>query len=354
MDNLNSRDEKSVYDLVVIGNGIAAQFFLWNLSSQESKSQNFSIAHVYSNEITPACSLKSTATVSLNGIEENVSQLGDDMREAYFLFENLFNTHKPQGVQEVKRTVLATNEDEIKKLNRRYKKLIDIKSEYVNSNYSGAEYNSFMITPEVFSEWLIKSITVKKDNFPFFVRDVSEEGVELIVKLQNGEVLRAKKILFATGAFAKIFEKFYLSSEAESIELKNMIKAGFYLERSIDLGNQSFYLTIDGNEVLYRKNSSESKLIIGSHTAIGAYEVPDVAALTALIAKLSKLLTFDIGVYSDFKLMTGLRHKGPKRLLICETIDLKKRMFRINGLYKNGFTLGLLAAKRMQNLIFNP
>ncbi|MBC7427004.1 MAG: hypothetical protein H7336_00240, partial [Bacteriovorax sp.] len=68
---MDSNSQKNIYDLAVIGNGIAAQYFLWNLSGNygnsgtESKSQNFSIAHIYSKEIAPPCSLRSSATVSL-------------------------------------------------------------------------------------------------------------------------------------------------------------------------------------------------------------------------------------------------------------------------------------------------
>ena len=78
-----------IYDLAVIGNGIAAHSFLWNLSNTEvSRSQNFSIAHIYSEKLAPACTLRSSATVSLNGIEADVSTLGNDMREAFFMFDD--------------------------------------------------------------------------------------------------------------------------------------------------------------------------------------------------------------------------------------------------------------------------
>lgn len=349
---MRKSEGKIIYDLAVIGNGIAAQSFLWNLSTGDSKSQNFSIAHVYSKEIAPPCSLRTSATVSLNGIEEDVSQLGNDMREAFFLFQDLYKKHRPEGVEEVIRTVVSTNENDTKKLTRRYKTLIDVKSDRIKNVYPGAEYNSFIITPEVLSAWFVKENSVEKTDYPFFVKDINKVGDDYQIEFPNGEFIVAKKILFAVGAYGKIFEKFYLPPESESLEVKNMIKAGSYLEREIDLGDKSFYLSIDGHQVLYRKNNFESKLIIGSVTTVGAFEVPDIAELMALINKLKDLLTFDLGNFSDFKVVTGLRHKGPKRLLIASAIDSEGRLFRINGLYKNGFTLGLLAAKRMNKLIF--
>ena len=343
---------KIIYDLAVIGNGIAAQSFLWNLSLSANKSQNFSIAHVFSNQIAPPCSNKSSATVSLNGIEEDVSQLGNDMREAFFLFDELVKNHHPEGVESVTRTVISTNEIETKKLTRRYKSLIDVKSDRLINSYPGIEYNSYIISPEIFSNWLKVNTAIEKTEYPYFVRDITKVEDDFQIKLQSGEVIVSKKILFAIGAYGKIFERLYAPPGADSIEVKNMIKAGSYLEREVNLGDKSFYLSIDGNQVLYRKNTFESKLIIGSITTIGAYEAPDVAGLFSLHEKLRGLLTFDLGDFKNFKVVTGLRHKGPKRLLISECLDNDKKLYRINGLYKNGYTLGPLAGKRMVDLIF--
>ena len=156
------------------------------------------------------------------------------------------------------------------------------------------------------------------------------------------------------GAYSKIFENFFIPLDADSKEVKNSIKAGSYFEKYCDLGKDSFYLSIDGHQVLYRKNAYESKLIIGSATTMGAFEVPDYQALSLIFNKVKPLLTFDIGEMKDFKVITGLRHKGPKRLLISECLDNEqKSLFRINGLYKNGYTMAFLASKRMLNLIFN-
>ncbi|AUN98355.1 hypothetical protein C0V70_09610 [Bacteriovorax stolpii] len=349
---MGNSSNQTIFDLAVIGNGVAAQSFLWNLSLSERKSQNFSIAHIFSNEIAPACSLRTCATVSLNGIEEDVSPLGNDMREAFFLFDDLYKTYHPEGVEEVKRVVISTNENDTKKLLRRYKKLDTIKNPRIHDEHQGTEYNSYIISPEIFSSWLSSQITVAKTNFPFFAKDLEKRGEHFAVKLADGREVLARKVLFATGAFAKIFERFHAPPEAESIEDKNTIKAGSFLERDIDLGEKSFYISIDGNYVLYRRNALEKKLIIGSLTTIGAYEAPDVHGLSKLLLKMKGILTFDVGEMKDYKITTGLRHKGPRRLLIAGALDEEKKLFRVNGLYKNGFTMAFLAAKRLEKMIF--
>ena len=349
---MEKTSKNNIYDLAIIGNGIAAQSFLWNLSLEESKSQNFSIAHIHSEKLAPACTLRSSATVSLNGIEEDVSPLGNDMREAFFMFDELFKKHRPEGVEVVSRTVVSTNENDTKKLARRYKTLKTVISPKIQKEYPGAEYDSYIITPEVFTKWLIDQTQIKKDEYILFLKNLDLVEDVYHLTLEDGQIITAKKILFAMGAYSKIFEKFLMSLGSESSEDKNTIKAGSYFERNIDLGEKSFYLSIDGHQVLYRRNSFESKLIVGSATTIGAYESPDYVGLVAIFNKVKPLLTFNPGEVSDFSVVTGLRHKGPKRLLICRAIDENKTLFQINGLYKNGYTMGFLAARRMMSLIF--
>lgn len=343
-----------VYELAIIGNGIAAQSFLWNLQSklpQDRNSQNFSIAHVYSEKIAPACSLRTSSTVSLNGIDEDVSPLGNDMRKAYFLFENLVKKYSPEGVEEVSRVVISTNDNDTKKLTRRYKTLSAITSDKIKNTYPGTQYPSYVISPLPFSHWLQDNTKIEKTTIEMFVKDMEKKSDLYQLTLEDGSCIQAKKVLFATGAFSKIFEKFFSPLNSESIEVKNTIKAGSYFERQIDLGPKSFYLSIDGHQALYRKNKTESTLIIGSATTIGAYAVPDLLALSTIFYKMKDHLTIEIGEMSDFKIITGLRHKGPKRMLICEAVDVDKTLFRINGLYKNGFTMGFLAAEKMVNML---
>jgi hypothetical protein len=62
-------EKRVIYDLIVVGNGLAAQTFLFELFNQHGevvKSQNFSVAQVAAEGIAPACSLRTTATVSLS------------------------------------------------------------------------------------------------------------------------------------------------------------------------------------------------------------------------------------------------------------------------------------------------
>lgn len=354
---MQNSSKNSIYDLAVIGNGIAAQGFFWNLQQKfagipESKSQNFNIAHLFSETLAPACTHRSSATISLNGIEEDVSPLGNDMRKAYFLFDELVKKFKPNGVEEVQRVVVSTNENDTKKLLRRYKKLDVISSAHLKGSYPGTTYSAYIISPKLFSVWMEENLHIKRTTYPYFVKNMERENNVYKLTTESDEVVLAKKVLFATGAYSKIFESFYTTEDSlVSMEIKNTIKAGSYFERQVDFGPKSFYLSIDGHQALYRKNQSEATFIIGSATTVGAYEAPDLVILSTIFNKIKPLLTLELGEMRDYKITTGLRHKGPKRMLISESFNGDKTLFRINGLYKNGYTMGFLTGKKMVDLI---
>jgi hypothetical protein len=352
-----------IYDLIVIGNGIAAQTFLWNLSQKfinANKSQNFSIAHVYSEIMAPSCSLRSSATVSLNGIEEDVSSLGDELREGFFLFDQMVKDHNPDGVHLLERVVVATVESEVKKIKRRYKELDTISEFLIKEQHPGVRLPSYLIEPENLLRWLDKETKLKKDNYNVFVKNLEKSLTFYVLTTEDKKEIKAKKIIFATGSFAKIFSGFFkldipkifdpeTNEEIPHIpfEYKNTIKSGSFLEQKIDLGEKPFFLTIDGHQVLYKPGKI---LQLGSVTGIGAFEAPDLVSLMELYRHLKDKISFSIGEFSDFKIVTGLRHKGPRRLLLAHK-DPNENIFWINGLYKNGYTLSALGAQKILKLL---
>ena len=73
-----------MYDLTVVGNGIAANLFLIEYLSK--KSQN--VLQVHSEDKTPPCSLSTTGTVVLDGVRMGVSPLGDLIYRSFDAFKN--------------------------------------------------------------------------------------------------------------------------------------------------------------------------------------------------------------------------------------------------------------------------
>lgn len=340
-----------LYDLIVVGNGIAAQTLLFELfsSSDVKKSQNYSVAQIFSEDIAPMCSLKSTATVSLNGTEEGISELGDNLRKSFFLFQDFLKLN-PRGVETMTQFVTSSSPREHAKLLRRYKQLEKIKHPYLKEEVLGIELDSYAISPEVYLDWFsqqLKSfnITQKKK----FLKGLSKNAEGIIqCELMNKEIVSAKKIVFCTGAYTKIFSDFYNITE----EMNNTeVVAGSYLERFVDLNKPSFYITIDAHNVVYR--SSEKRLIVGSASKLGAFAVSDNAELKRILLMFNQFLNFSLGELSDFKTVTGLRHKGHRRNPRAFALDSEKSSFVISGLYKNGFTFSLMCAKKIVGEIFS-
>lgn len=331
-----------IYDLIVIGNGLAAQTFLFELFNA-TKSQNFSVAQVYADEISPPCSLRTTATVALSGIEEGISPLGNELRESYFLFEKFFQTHRPRGIEPVTQFILHSTEEEKEKLIRRYENLTSIRSSLLKQEMSGIEMESYQISPGVFAEWLEEKLNVQNlKRIKNFVKNVEkDESNHFECSLLNGEVMKAKKLVFATGAYAKIFSRFFPTEEIAPTQ----ILSGSYLERRIDLNVPSFFLTLDGNKCVYRSN--EKQLVIGSVSEKGAFATGNISGLQNLVSLFKAHLAVDIGDLGHFRMVTGLRHKGKQRRPIYRALDAEKSLYMISGFYKNGFTFAHLAAREV-------
>lgn len=337
----------TIYDLVVIGNGIAAQIFLWNLF-EDIKCQDFSVAQISDEKLAPACTLRSSATVSLNGISEDVSPLGNDMRAAYYLFEKFVEEHHPDGVIKVDRHVISTNENDENKLIRRYKKVEQINSPFFNMSHRGVIYPSYLINNDFYHSWLQRHSSKSVDSFNLFIKNIKKND-EGFFECESScqQVVIAKKVLLATGAYAKIFNGFFYDLTGIDKESKNEIKAGTYLEKEIVLPFNSFYLSIDSYNILYKSNI----LQIGSTSVLGAFSSAPLVECNEILKHCQKYVSFDLGEISEYQKITGLRHKAPKRMIECSESLVTPGLFHFNGLYKNGFSMSFLGARKIINLL---
>lgn len=343
-----------IYDLIVVGNGLAAQTFLMELFNHtrqnDKKYQNFSVAQIFSEETAPACSLRTTASVSLNGIVSGVSELGDDLRKSFFLFEDFIIQQRPAGVEALKQYISYSVDTEKEKLIRRYGNLEQIHSPLFKAAMSGISLDSYIIDPIVHADWFNKKIASQKiDIKNNFVKSMTKnDDGTFNCELMSSEVLTARKIILCTGAYARIFSQFY--SPTAQLE-KTQVVAGSYLQKTIDLECPSFYVTIDGHNLIYR--SALHQLIMGSASYKGAFLAPDFAELNKIYQVFSNALRPAIGGFQDFKAITGLRHKAQKRKPLACALNDEKSVYVISGFFKNGFSVSHLCAKKIVGEIFN-
>ena len=342
-----------MYDLLVVGNGLAAQTLLFeikkSLQLEDMNCQNFSVAQIFSEDLAPACTLRSTSTVSLNGIEEGISELGDTLRNSFYAFEAFFKEHSLPFIEPVRQTIIATDSYKLQALNRRYKKLDQIKIPLLKTSYEGVELQSYLVVPEKIHAWFDEhlensSINRIKD---FLVSFEIDSNGDILSKTQTGLILKSRKIIFCTGAYSSIFSSFFPSVQ---IGVNQQVVAGAYLQKKMSF-SQSFLLTVDGLNLLYRR--SDQNLILGSASLNSMISLCDISELKSIYTKFSDICQVDLGHFEDFNLITGLRHKASKRMPICRFVDQEKKIGVINGFYKNGYSLPFYLSKVMVKELFS-
>jgi hypothetical protein len=349
----DSWEKNVIYDLIVVGNGLAAQIFLFELFNVNN-SQNFSIAQIYSEMIAPPTSLRSTATVSLAGIEEGISPLGDELRTSYFLFLEFLKKHNPSGVEQVDHFLLGSNATNLEKLKQRYcanGSLTKISSSLFKHECEGIVEKAYLISPHAYHTWfqdqLSKTSLVQIKNF---LKSFKKNSAGLFeCELLSGEVIISKKLLLATGAYARVFGDFHGVPEAN----KTQVVAGSFLERTTQINRDSFHVSIDGHNLLYR--SSEKKLVLGSVSLKGQSLAVDYGALDDILKLFKNILSLPLGEtlgdISDFQSITGLRSKAFQRRPVFSEIATVPSLYFLGGYYKNGYTFAHLGAKEMLNQI---
>jgi|GEM_PF-647787 len=341
------------YDLAVIGNGIAAKMSLFYLAQSlknTDKFKDYSILNVFDEKLAPACSLKTTSTVSLNGIKEGVSELGDELREAFFHFCDFYKHYHPAGIYPSKQYLFATSIEGIEKLRLRYTDdLSKISHPLMKGLHHGVVLDSFIIIPEVFLAFLDAeisrlNITTQED----FVLNINESEDQVLIETKSHATFKAKKLLLGTGAYTKIFQDIFLKEQIEESFFdridKSKVVSGSYLLFEGFEHDENFYFTFDDINVVYRKNSKE--LIIGSTTVEGAYLTPVMHRLFEIYHKVKSEFLIEIPSFDLFKIVTGLRHKGMKRRPFSAIISKEKRIHLMGGLYKNGWSLPFYYGKR--------
>jgi len=342
-----------IYDLLVVGNGLAPQTLLFELNKalkiKEINCQNFSVAQIFSEDLAPACSTRSTSTISLNGIEDGISELGDALRSGFFAFESFYKEYSLSFIEPVTQFITATDELKLESLRRRYKNLTPIKNTLLKSVYEGVELNSYLVSPDLLHNWfnqeLQKSSIHRIEDF-IIKTDLNSDGI-IESHTQKGDIIKSSKIVFCAGAYSAIFSRFFPDG---LFKVNQQVVAGSYLEKKIKLP-QAFILTVDGHNLLYRK--SDDSLVLGSASTKGAICLNDFSELKHIFEIMKDICHFDLGNFDDFKAETGLRHKASKRIPICKFLDESKKVGVINGLYKNGYSLPFYFSKIMVSEILS-
>lgn len=331
-------------DLIIIGNGIAANCFLWELQKQK---RNLSILKIHNEKLAPSCSINSTATISLRGVTKGISPLGDEIFDSYQLAESFIKTEKPDGVSPSKFFSLCDKDEEDEYL-RRFGSLEQIeKAEFLNlrEKFLGKIWGGYIFDPEKFLSFLQRKNLDSHTSISAMVTstEITEKCVS--VSTMEGATYRAKKLLICAGAYSKIYEKLYPSLNAINA---SVIVPGAYLEkRGVDLGSLSFVVSKGGENLIY--NSITHNLKIGATSQKKGIEAPDYPRLMEIFDSFQSIFSEKLPDFSDFEVKVGLRQKGPKRMPFYGKVS--SNVYGFMSLYKNGYTFPFLGAKKILELI---
>ncbi len=328
-------------DLIIIGNGIAANCFLWELQKQNRK---MSILKIHSENLAPSCSLNSTSIISLRGVTKGISPLGDELFESYQLAESFIQAENPDGVAPSKFYSICEEEEKEEYL-RRFGSFEDIEFPALKEKFSGKIWDGYIIDAEKFLSFLQRKAQDSHTSISALITstEITEEGVT--VSTLEGKTYSARRLLICAGAYTKIYESLY--------PVHNAIKGsqsvpGAYLEKgSVDLGQKSYVVTRGRENLIYLAETKTLK--IGTTIQKNGIEAADFAKLNEIYENFQDIFKEELPNISNFEVKVGLRQKGVKRMPFYGKVA--PNVFALISLYKNGFTFPFLGAKKVLNLM---
>jgi glycine/D-amino acid oxidase-like deaminating enzyme len=321
-------------DLLIIGEGLAALGLLEGLSKQTHQFE--SIVTLDGETLAPACAFKTTGLVARNGIERNVSALGDLLVDGFEQAQDFFENHHCPGVEKPQVHHYAREGEELVKLQRRFG-LEESQKEFSEKGY--------LIDPEQFIPWWKARLEILHEQWESRGGVVTQiEGKT--VHLLDGETLSAKKIVIATGAYQALLP---LHSYNQSKIMGKSIPGHYYHWENVDWGEESKVFGLAGQHLLYRGRTRE--LLLGGSTEKDGVMAMRENSLKEFYREIAKFVDQPLPKIELAKLHTGLRQKGQRRHPYCDHLPEQKDHFVLGNYYKNGWSLCFSLGQSMAELI---
>lgn len=323
------------YDLVVIGRGLAGHglidSYLNNFTSQIPD-----ILWIGKNPVKKenlGCSISSTAMVAKQGIVKGLSPLGDLLFDSYQETLKFIDTHGPSGVERVSRYHIAYSEESTLKLQSRFGDLFE-NIDLFDSHYKAIKEKCFLFEPNIFLNWWSNKISRQVTIYDDFVTKIKKDQNHWLVFVGDEQrAIKAKKVVLATGALGETFFK----------EIKKTAKVvpGHYLSWQNVNFDEAFVLTIEGHNLMYRK---ETMNMVLSGTSVQDNSLSKKAEIYEYL-ELFKKHAPNFIPKSKPSLNMGMRQKGKKRTPFYQEID--HNLFQIDSFYKNGYSFCHEIGKRL-------
>ncbi len=345
------------YDFIVIGKGLAAQCFLFELAQ---KNKDYKVLQIFDEENLPACTFKTTSVVCLNGVQTDVSALGDLIYESYVKTEDFFKTRRPAGVYAGSQFSLCRQDDEGREdFERRFGDVHKF-SQFANMVHLkdrelwGRRWDCFLIEPRELMDWISNEIS-KSLNVESIKGEVVDFDYNGNVVLADETSYEGDNVIICAGAYSK---NFFEEKISDDILIRSKVVPGQYLTfRNVDWGNENIVISHKHDNLIYRAYSNE--VMIGGTTIKDDKDLESDELLKEQYDNYNSLLSPELVLpaFEDGEIRMGLRHKGIKRTPFWGAIDKnlweKGRVFGLFALYKNGFTFPFFGAKQLLSEIID-
>lgn len=301
---------------IIVGNGVAAHAFLWTYAKR-LKANNLDLPRRIlwiKSPVIPTCSLTSTSIVSRAGLQRKTSPFGDQLIDAYDLFEKNFKNF--YGVETATQSHLPHGD-----LNQ------------FNKRYADAPPTCLIVQSAYFLKKLEDEIKSVVSHHLEIIHDTLINEEQKSIQLQSG-VRQFDRLFLFLGGGNKLYDH----------DPGGRAVGGQYAQTQIDLGDKGFVQSKGPHNLIYR--SADKMLLIGSlDDKADELGWPVIAPREKAIQ--SFLNDFEIDLPNDlnWEVLSGVRHKGVKRLPFWG--EVRANVYSVHGLYKNGYTLAFLAAKEL-------
>ncbi|MDA8791992.1 FAD-dependent oxidoreductase [Bacteriovoracaceae bacterium] len=315
--------------IAIIGDGIAARSLLYNLSLLKSEVIE---VHQFSSSKISSCSRNSTAVVAKRATQKGISELGNLIVDAYNEFESFLENFSGAGVDTTSEYIIGKSlESYQKKIKPRYAAVYEEESGdelielCINHKQKFFKEKAYLIEPDIFLDSL-KSIYEKK---------LSVKQVEDKIIGQDNLTLQGGKSTY--GSFDNII--YCMGSIPQFVvEEKSQPVAGSFWQVNQE-NEKSFSLNCDGHHFMQKKNCS----LFGSTSNANSVSM-NQDEVEKIISQLSPLVQQEY-LIAEGEFKTGIRYKGKKRM--PKIGEIGPNTFCIANLYKNGWSLAFLAAKKI-------
>ena len=340
--------------IVIIGNGISSKCVVFELN----KLGFDNITVIASESHAPMCSTRTTAINCLRGAKRGKSDLGELIIDSFDMFEEFYNSEVPAGITKSQEmhTTPVESEELISKWNRRYSiyergNTFSIFNSPLKTDLFYVENEAYIISPKIYFDWFDS-----KNNFKLIDDTVTEiQGMQIITS--KGDTYIADELIICTSYMSRDFSNLVSDEKLKHRLNHSKQVAGSYLKFKLsDFNlkqlnfNKAYCFRIDEVHLIIRPDLND--VLIGSTTTNNSMDMKgDESGMLDQFNKLSKYLdgVLDLPAFEKGELITGIRHKGQKRLPFWGEISARK--YAVWGLYKNAFTFSFSAARAITRLI---